>query len=368
MGPIKLFLAALLVIPARAQLYYDDAWLLNLIARQGQATSGDGVTVPPSTTLLFQESQVWTSGMTVPADVKGGLRLEWGGAYPAIGWKPDHIAYGVIATVVVPTASTILKGVAAVSGQITGGSATTGLNGGLFTAAAGSNAGYIFGGNSVGASCGPDFAAYDPSGATCYTGHKYVVGWEADKVNHTTTTEVSASFMAATSGTAKGITDAGFYVSPITLTAVRNGYGVFIGDNSSEVGVQFGTTTMANNVPSTAAYFKARNSGGTPIYGILTQLSDNNFRATLPAGGGFQVQDQGTTEIAVLRPTALFSTGKLAIVSQSLTLNDAADARPACSITIRGMFWAGRAGAGSADTVAVCTKDSGELYAWRTLI
>jgi hypothetical protein len=368
MGPIKLIQAALLVIPASAQLYYDDAWLLNLIARQGQATSGDGVTVPPSTTLLFQESQVWTSGMTVPADVKGGLRLEWGGAFPANGWKPDHIAYGVVAAVVVPAASTALKGVAAVSGQIVGGSAATGLNGGLFTAAAGSNAGYIFGGNSQASSCGPDQGAYDPAGATCYTGHKYVVGWEADTVCHDATTEVCASFMAATSGTQKGINDAGFYVSPIRLTAIRRGHGLLIGDNSSEVGVQFGTTTAANNVPSTAAYFMALNSGGAPIYGVMTQLPDNNFRSSLPTAGSFQVQDQGTSEVLSLRPTALFSSGRLAVVSQSVTLNDAADARPACGITIRGMFWVVRAGAGVADTVAVCTKDSGELYAWRTLI
>ena len=41
--------------------------------------------------------------------------------------------------------------------------------------------------------------------------------------------------------------------------------------------------------------------------------------------------------------------------------------RPSCAVGSRGWFWHQPAAAGSADTAAVCTKDAGDLYAWRAL-
>ena len=41
--------------------------------------------------------------------------------------------------------------------------------------------------------------------------------------------------------------------------------------------------------------------------------------------------------------------------------------RPTCVAAYRGGFWTTNGGAGVADTVAVCAKDAGDAYAWRTI-
>ena len=331
--------------PASAQNFFDEVWVLNLMARLRAID-----VVPVGTTLSYQQSQTWTSAMAVPADVRAGLRVEWGGAFPDLAWKPDHIAYGGAFTVMVPTASTFPGGVAAVTGQAVGGSAFTGLNGGLFTANAGSNAGWIFGGNSVAATCLPT-AAYDPTGATCYTGHNYVVGWEADTVCHDPTTQVCASFMAATSGTQKGVVDAGFYVSPITKTAVRRGHGLYIGDNAVEAAFLIGTGTNAPSQNSAPGYWKARGGGGTVMYGIMNQLFDGSFRLAVPASGRFQVQDQGSSAIASIQPNAVtLSTG--CIVTSGSGTPEGVVTAPVCSLFMR-------TDGGATTTLYVKTSGSG---------
>ncbi|MCR4328713.1 MAG: hypothetical protein NUV53_04360 [Patescibacteria group bacterium] len=43
------------------------------------------------------------------------------------------------------------------------------------------------------------------------------------------------------------------------------------------------------------------------------------------------------------------------------------DSRPTCDSSQRGTFWVTQSGAGVKDAVAVCAKDSGDTYAWRTI-
>lgn len=42
--------------------------------------------------------------------------------------------------------------------------------------------------------------------------------------------------------------------------------------------------------------------------------------------------------------------------------------KPAAAVGVRGMLWITLGGAGVADTVEICTKDSANAYGWRTLI
>jgi hypothetical protein len=44
-----------------------------------------------------------------------------------------------------------------------------------------------------------------------------------------------------------------------------------------------------------------------------------------------------------------------------------ATAKPTCSSTVRGTFWATQGAAGVQDTVEVCAKDAADAYAWRTI-
>lgn len=51
----------------------------------------------------------------------------------------------------------------------------------------------------------------------------------------------------------------------------------------------------------------------------------------------------------------------------SFILNPLAVSRPTCNSGNRGKLWQTYGGAGVTDTVAVCAKDSGDSYAWRTI-
>jgi len=44
-----------------------------------------------------------------------------------------------------------------------------------------------------------------------------------------------------------------------------------------------------------------------------------------------------------------------------------AGTKPTCQASRRGMFWHDFGGAGAKDTVEICAKDAGDLYAWRTI-
>lgn len=57
-------------------------------------------------------------------------------------------------------------------------------------------------------------------------------------------------------------------------------------------------------------------------------------------------------------------TGYFAMMA--LDLNDGGT-RPTCDSSTRGYMWIDEGGAGVADSVAVCAKDSGDAYAWRTI-
>ncbi len=47
--------------------------------------------------------------------------------------------------------------------------------------------------------------------------------------------------------------------------------------------------------------------------------------------------------------------------------NQPPGAKPACSVSTRGLFWHTNSGAGVKDIVEVCAKDTGDGYAWRTI-
>jgi hypothetical protein len=55
------------------------------------------------------------------------------------------------------------------------------------------------------------------------------------------------------------------------------------------------------------------------------------------------------------------------VQAQDVQLAPGAAARPSCDATTRGKIWQTFGGAGVADTVAVCAKDSANAYAWRTI-
>ena len=72
-------------------------------------------------------------------------------------------------------------------------------------------------------------------------------------------------------------------------------------------------------------------------------------------------------DIELTTGTGSTTRGKTNISSAGLQLTTSGS-RPAASSIRRGMIWIVQGGGGVADTVAICTKDAADAYAWRTLI
>lgn len=60
------------------------------------------------------------------------------------------------------------------------------------------------------------------------------------------------------------------------------------------------------------------------------------------------------------------SPGQTLEVNGGLRLNTT-NSKPTCASAQRGTFWVTQGGAGVADTVTVCAKDSSNAYSWRTI-
>lgn len=86
--------------------------------------------------------------------------------------------------------------------------------------------------------------------------------------------------------------------------------------------------------------------------GVIMGFSSGN--ATNPSDAGFERLEAGIVKMC----------GDAACsVGATLKLGDYGS-KPACGSTYRGVVWHEFGGAGVADTVEVCTKDSSDVYAW----
>lgn len=135
-----------------------------------------------------------------------------------------------------------------------------------------------------------------------------------------------------------------------TLAINPRGGGVGIGaiDNiSASLSVKSTTTTAGGGIHIQAL-------DNIPYGGLNIDASNDFFIWTRNSGGSNQ------TALTVDRDDGL------------LTMAGTWDAgdpgtRPTCDATVRGRYWHDFGGAGVADTVAVCAKSSGDVYAWHDL-
>lgn len=268
-----------------------------------------------------------------PDNVRAGVRVTHGSDFPGYALKRDMADYAGLFTHNIPTDSAFTGGSAALSGQARGGSTTHGLIGVLGTAHPGKNGVYVFAGNFLATSTDRD-APYSPAGATNYTGLPFLVGVEADTNNHSNSTQICAAFMAATAGTQKGLLDVAYLVATAASPAVRRGYGLWISDNSVEVGFVMGCAQTGNSQNSVAGQFKARDSGGTDKYGSIQQFHTGGLMASYPSGGAFQVHDQGTSGIISIQPTRITYTGGIIMATGAGTPEGAVTA-PVGSLFLR---------------------------------
>jgi hypothetical protein len=263
------------------------------------------------TSMVYEAPPAVYSGSTPvnPDNVRAGMRVTYGSEFPGYALKRDMTDYAGLYLHSVPTTSTFTGGSAALSGQIRGGNSGHGLIGVLGTAHPGANGVPVFAGNFLATSTDRD-APVTASGATNYANLPWVVGVEGDTNNHSATTNVCASFMAATGGSVKGVTDAAFYVVSIPgPPVVRRGHGLWISDNSVEVGAMFGSAQSGNSQHSVAAQWRARDGSGVEKYGSISQQHGGAFLFSYPSGGAVQVHDQGTSGVISIQPTRLTLSG-----------------------------------------------------------
>ncbi len=161
-----------------------------------------------------------------------------------------------------------------------------------------------------------------------------------------------------------------FEQSSIGINVTANGAVVKIGDNhytSVTTPWVAGTSTILSGsdgtafnltddlkITTSAGVFDVKPFGGTSVELIcgtggcqFTGAAFLNFRL-----GATDYLNMGSNSLLMHKPLDLEDDGS----------------KPTCDVTKRGWIWMDEGGASVADTVELCTKDSSDVYAWRTII
>jgi hypothetical protein len=93
-----------------------------------------------------------------------------------------------------------------------------------------------------------------------------------------------------------------------------------------------------------------------------------------------ETDDDGVSKFSVDATGKVWTAGKVWILGGDTAgrelevngglrfVNFTSKAKPACDASARGTFWVTQGTPGQADAVEVCTKDSADTYAWRSIL
>jgi len=129
-------------------------------------------------------------------------------------------------------------------------------------------------------------------------------------------------------------------------------------------GIGASITNLTNSAGS-HSFLHFKNTGTRESY-IGINRDTNTF--TLSGGNGFS-SSQDWVNVDLLNGNVGIGTTSASSklhVNGGITIADPS-ARPTCDVTRRGLIWVERNGSGVKDTLAVCLKDAGDAYAWRTI-
>jgi hypothetical protein len=266
---------------------------------------------------LYGSPVAWAPGATVGF----GLRVDVGGAYPAVSLSPDQINYSIGGNLTVPGSSTYAGGGVAVGAHVNGGSSITGLIGVKGWAGAGtSNASGVWGGNFTGDSCDQP-SGYTTGVGNCRSGAlAYVVAIEATNNNHNASVTRNANVTLTRAGSQRGVTDAGILAPEVVGSAAKMGYVVQAERNSAQYFARAGTVGTGNNQTSLAYHMIARDSGGTERIATLDATANGDPRIGAPSGRAVQFVDLGSGSIVALSPGS-FSVGSGFVKTSAGTLS-----------------------------------------------
>ncbi|HKR02279.1 MAG TPA: hypothetical protein VJT09_16495, partial [Pyrinomonadaceae bacterium] len=121
---------------------------------------------------------------------------------------------------------------------------------------------------------------------------------------------------------------------------------------------------FGNNAESATLSYDAVLFGATAV--IDAQATGSFIRLSANANFGFNSSNNNPNGSAVDTKIERHAAGIFGLTSSTIKLGDPGT-KPTCDATNRGVIWHDYGGAGVKDTVEVCAKDAGDVYAWRTI-
>ena len=203
------------------------------------------------------------------------------------------------------------------------------------------------------------------------------------KYARVTADSTGATFAADSSGT--------FPTASLNVTLLPRGSGIVTAPSiikSSSGGFRFpDDTTQTTRAPTLSASANAvPKSDGTNL--VASQISDDGTDVIIDsqsggviqlsttgfvslgdvggAGNGTSISVEDTTQrVVIFSPGYTQVQGQLRVTA-GIKVGDGGP-RPTCDSTVRGLVWNDEGGAGVKDSIAVCSKDASDVYAWRTI-